>query len=63
MDHLQTAESTCYLAAGRTDAAVELQVMLQDAAQLGGGVSLDQPGSGQQAGEEGLKVQQQLIHH
>lgn len=37
--------------------------MLQDAAQLGGGVSLDQPGSGQQAGEEGLKVQQQLIHH
>ena len=43
--------------------AVQLQVKLQDAAEFGGGVSLDQPGSGHQAGEEGLQSQQQLIHH
>lgn len=35
---------------------------LQNAAEFGGGVSLDQPGSGQQAGEKRLKVQQELVH-
>lgn len=35
---------------------------LENAAEFGGGVSLDQPGSGQQAGQERLKLQQELIH-
>lgn len=50
------------LSAGRPHAAVHLHVALQDVAQLGGGVSPDQPGSGQEAREEGLEVQQELVH-
>jgi len=50
------------LSAGRANAAVQLQVALQDVAEFGGGVSLDQPGPGQQARQEGLQVLQELIH-
>ncbi|TNN35701.1 hypothetical protein EYF80_054139 [Liparis tanakae] len=47
---------------GRAHAAVQLQVALQDVAEFGGGVSLDQPGPGQQARQEGLQVLQEVIH-
>lgn len=56
-------EQSCDLSAGWSNPAVQLQVTLQDAAELRGGVSLDQPGSGQQAWEDRLKVQQELIHN
>ncbi len=56
-------EQSCDLSAGWSNTAVQLQVTLKDTAEFGGGVSLDQPGSGQQAWKERLKVQQKLIHH
>lgn len=60
--HLER-EQSCDLSAGRPNPAIQLQVMLQDVAEFGCGVTLDQPGSCHQARDERLKVQQELIHH
>lgn len=49
-------DRSCDLSAGWSNSAVQLQVTLQDGAEFGGGVSLDQPVPGHQAWEERLKV-------
>lgn len=50
------------LSAGWSDAAIQLQVLLQDATEFWSRVTLDQPGSSKQAWKKRLKVHQELVH-
>lgn len=62
--HIKVFEQkSCDLSAGWPDATIQLQMMLQDAAQLWSRVTLDQPWTSQQAGKERLKVQEELLHY